>query len=546
MSRFVLGGAILLVGVAFLLAALALKFIYYETLTITAVLALAGLAALAAAGVMLRGELAGMVRRRRIEIALHASGVIGIVFLLAWLAANSPLRYDLTEAGLHSLSEKSVAVLERLSKPVRVVFFHNHLMAETVERYRLIAAQTDRVEVEFHDPTLNPAAARLLNVRFSGTAVMTSEDRRIDINSALEADIINGILRVSQGATRKACFLTGHGEADPFSKEQHDHVEAEATGGADHIHGTGVQYVLHETHGLAKAANGLEELNYTVASVSIVRDGGEALADCAVLIVPGPRARLLDSEVAVLRGFLAGGGNALFMIDPFVDTGLEPVLRDYGVVPDRTMVIDPSHHFAADRSAPAVTRYNNHQVTRNLPLTFFPGALSLSPGDRIAGTAPTQVINSSVNSFGETSADRVERNDDEDKAGPLTLMVAINKRPVTDDEVAFVAALGGGGDRPAEDDPPMLAERDSRVIIVGDSDFATNSFFHVLGNGNLFLNAVNYLTAQENLIGIEPRTRELPKIEFTNRQMKGIFFLSVFLLPSILTLIGTAVWWRQR
>jgi ABC-type uncharacterized transport system involved in gliding motility auxiliary subunit len=82
--------------------------------------------------------------------------------------------------------------------------------------------------------------------------------------------------------------------------------------------------------------------------------------------------------------------------------------------------------------------------------------------------------------------------------------------------------------------------------VVGDSDFATNSFFHILGNGTLFLNTVNYLAAQENLIGLEPRTYDLPRVNLTNRQIKGTFFLSVVLIPALLAVVGTAVWWRQR
>jgi ABC-type uncharacterized transport system involved in gliding motility auxiliary subunit len=86
----------------------------------------------------------------------------------------------------------------------------------------------------------------------------------------------------------------------------------------------------------------------------------------------------------------------------------------------------------------------------------------------------------------------------------------------------------------------------SRVAIIGDSDFATNSFFHIMGNGKLFLNTVNYLASQENLIGIEPRTYDLPRVNLTNRQMKGAFFLSIVLIPALMALIGIAVWWRQR
>jgi ABC-type uncharacterized transport system involved in gliding motility auxiliary subunit len=86
----------------------------------------------------------------------------------------------------------------------------------------------------------------------------------------------------------------------------------------------------------------------------------------------------------------------------------------------------------------------------------------------------------------------------------------------------------------------------SRLAVAGDSDFATNSFFHIMGNGALFLNAVNYLAAQENLIGLQPRTAELPRINLTNRQMKATFVLSVLLVPALLALIGTVVWWRQH
>jgi hypothetical protein len=67
-----------------------------------------------------------------------------------------------------------------------------------------------------------------------------------------------------------------------------------------------------------------------------------------------------------------------------------------------------------------------------------------------------------------------------------------------------------------------------------------------MGNGALFLNVVNFLAAQENLIGIPPRTADLPRINLTNRQMKATFFVSVLLVPALLAAVGTAVWWKQH
>jgi ABC-type uncharacterized transport system involved in gliding motility auxiliary subunit len=57
---------------------------------------------------------------------------------------------------------------------------------------------------------------------------------------------------------------------------------------------------------------------------------------------------------------------------------------------------------------------------------------------------------------------------------------------------------------------------------------------------------VNYLAAQEDLIGITPRGADLPRVNLTNRQMKATFVLAVVLVPALLAVVGTAVWWRQH
>jgi ABC-type uncharacterized transport system involved in gliding motility auxiliary subunit len=83
-------------------------------------------------------------------------------------------------------------------------------------------------------------------------------------------------------------------------------------------------------------------------------------------------------------------------------------------------------------------------------------------------------------------------------------------------------------------------------VVGGDSDFATNSYYHILGNGALFLNTVNYLAARENLIGLEARTYDLPYVSMTNTQMKGTFIMSLILVPMLMAALGVAVWWRRR
>ena len=542
MDRSFRSGLILLAGIALLGAAVAIHAILLETILWTVVLAGVGTLLVAGGAWALRTELGAVVGGRRGEVALYTLGVIGVLLALAYLSVLFPVRFDLTRAKLYSLSPSTVTMLRRLDKPVHIVFFHDPMMRETVELYELVARQSPRITVEFYDPMLNPAQARLFGVQFAGTAVLESEGRTLQVSSDSETDIANGILRVSRGAKQRASFLDGHGEPDPFSMESHDHLE----GAPGHTHGLGAQYVLHERHGMAKARHSLEAMNYDVEKVLLVR-GGDALSRCSLLVVAGPKAALLPPEVAAVRAYLAAGGNAFFMLDSFVRTGLEPVVREYGVVLDDTIVIDEASHFWADVSSPAVTSYNHHLVTVDLPLTFFPGVRSLSPTPgRVPGTTVVPILNSSTNSWAQTRPDRVEFRKGRDVAGPNTLMVMATRRPVASGDAAAIR-FGPRGARAAV--PPAVALRvtgRSRIAVVGDSDFATNSFFHIMGNGRLFLNTVNYLAAEENLIGIAPRTYDLPRINLTNRQMKGTFFLSVILVPALLAVVGTAVWWRQR
>src|SRR5262245_11969585 len=510
-------GLTLLLGVALLAAALAVHLILLETAISTLLLAAAGVVLTAIGLIRLRTELAALLRRRRAEIALATLGIVGVLVAVAYFSVRYPFRFDLTSAGLYSLSEPTVTMLKRLDKPVHIVFFHDPMMRETVELYQLMARQTKRVTVEFYDPMINPAQARMLGVNFAGTAVLESEGRRLQVNGSSETDIANGILRVSQGATQLVCFLDGHGEPDPFSLESHDHME----GAAGHTHGLGAKYVMHERHGMAKARHALETVNYKVEKV-LLAQRTTTLSACAVLVVGGPKIPLLPTEIEAVRAYLANGGHAFFMLDPFVRTGLEPLVREYGVVVDDDIVIDEASHFWADVSAPAVSDYNRHQITRDLPLTFFPGARSLSPTpQRVPGTSVVPLVNSSRNSWGQTSQDRVEFVKGRDVPGPQTLMVVALRRE--------------------NEQHPR-----SRIAVAGDSDFATNSFFHIMGNGTLFVNTVNYLAAQENLIGLQPRTADLPRVQLTNRQMKGTFFLSVLLVPAMLAVVGTAVWWKQH
>ena len=82
--------------------------------------------------------------------------------------------------------------------------------------------------------------------------------------------------------------------------------------------------------------------------------------------------------------------------------------------------------------------------------------------------------------------------------------------------------------------------------MVGDSDFAGNNALGVQGNQDFFLNAVNWLAQQENLIAIRPRDAQDRRISLTADDLSRIFLLSMFVIPGMVFAAGVYSWWRRR
>lgn len=536
-------GLILIGGIALLIAAAIANSLSVHSQIIPTILLLAGGAMTLYALVALRADLRELLRHNRGEQLLTTTGMIGLLVGLIWISALYPARLDMTEEKHFSLAPQTIAMLKTIDKPVNIIFFHDRGMRETVELYEQFAARNPRISVSFYDPIMNPAQAKLHGVQFAGTALFESEGRKLTVNGPTETEIANGILRVTQSKQQKACFLDGHGEPDPFSFESHDHMEDDA----GHAHGVETKIVQHEQHGMAKARMGLEAMNYVVEKISLIQSKA-SLADCAVLIVAGAQSPLMQGEVRAIDKFLEDGGNAFFLLEPFVTTGLESVLTKFGIVAEPTMVIDEASHFWADPSSPAVTEYNRHEVTARLPLSFFPGVRPLTP-TAIAppGVSVRPLVNTSKKSFANPNKSRIQFSSGQTVVGSQTIMVSANFNPNTVESAEILLRqLRGEKDIPAEDKVLKTTRKSARIVVAGDADFATNSFYHILGNGTLFLNAVNYLSARENLIGLEPRTHDLPYVSMTNTQMKATFILSIILVPLLMAAIGVAVWWRRR
>ena len=84
------------------------------------------------------------------------------------------------------------------------------------------------------------------------------------------------------------------------------------------------------------------------------------------------------------------------------------------------------------------------------------------------------------------------------------------------------------------------------LVAIGDSDFVANRWLQA-GNPDLFMNTVNWLAEDEELISIRPKDQEQATIQrLSGRQMWFVTISTIFAIPLILLIIGGVVWWKRR
>lgn len=84
------------------------------------------------------------------------------------------------------------------------------------------------------------------------------------------------------------------------------------------------------------------------------------------------------------------------------------------------------------------------------------------------------------------------------------------------------------------------------MVVFGDSDFVANQWLGIQGNRDFFLNTVNWLAQQENMIAIRPKDPEDRRVTLTRDQQTRIAYLTLLIIPGLILLAGVQTWWRRR
>jgi len=513
------------VGTALVFAAVAVRLMRPEWDQYATWSAWAGLVLVAAYTLGQWREVVEYFRHRQARYgAIATAGVIvalAIVVAVNYLGVRQNTRWDLTASRQNSLSDQTVRILESLDAPVTFTVFDRQTeMDRFRNRLSEYAYHSDQVAVEYIDPDTRPIVAREFDIQAYGTVVVDYMGRRERATTDAEQELTNALIKAMSSTERRVYLLQGHGEKSP------DDVERD---------------------GYSAVSESLRRDNYIVEPL-VLAQMNDVPDDATVVLIAGPTTDVLPGEADALRRYLDRAGKLMVLLDPPVGPqamplpNLESIVREWGIDPGSNVVVDVSGATNEPSIAVAAT-YPAHAITDNFAtLTIYPLARAVEPIQGGAdGRLAQAIVETSPQSWAEvdlaslTSDAGVTMDDASgDRAGPIPLGAAVS---------APVEPLADGQDDAAQSDAPTP---ETRMVVFGDSDFASNAYGGVPGNLNLFANAVSWLAQQENLIAIRPTEPEDRRVTMTAREQTLAMVVSVFFLPAAVFGAGIFVWWRRR
>jgi len=439
------------------------------------------------------------------NFALYTLIVLAILALANWFVGHHDHSWDLTTNKKYSLAPQTVKMLKDLNQDVTIyVFDREHSFGQRRDLLNMFSSASRRLNVRYVDVDRQPSLAKQYGVRSYGTVVVAAGDRHFEAQSDTEEGISNALIRLFKGQ-RTACFLAGHGERDLENSER---------------------------VGYSRVKQELEQESYLTKSVTLLQKM-EIPSDCSMVIVAGPKNDYLPQEVDTIRKYVTGGGRAMFMLDPGVDLPeLSKLLADWNVTVRNDLVIDENpvaQLFGTEPTMPLILKYGSSPIVQPIAreASLFPFTRSFEVGKGYkAGVTTDSVCETSDASFGVADFNpkmhQVSYRAGKDFKGPLT--------------VAVSGTLSGEGEKKAE----------GRFIALGTSFLPANAFLGFQANRDLYMNMVNWLSADVDLISVRPKPPEQQHLMMNAAQMSRLLWLGVIGVPLLIVLAGTMVWWERR
>lgn len=445
-------------------------------------------------------------RQLTVQNSLFYILLIAAIVLLAQLSLKLDTSSDWTANSRHTLSSTTTDFLGQLDKPITIQAFisptgeYRTALETLLTRYQ---SHSDLLTVNYINPEFSPNLVREFNIQQQAEMVVSQGEQQVHVYDMSEQSLTNALISVSRQKEQWLVFIEGHGERSPLSQENFN---------------------------LSIWGNQLKQKGFKFQGLNLV-EHSQIPSNAAAVVIASPERPWLDGEIAIIKDYIAQGGNVLLLADPNTHKYLSALAEQLDIEFIDGTVLDPNAELLgiSDPRFTLVNNYPNHPVSEAIKgVTLFPQAVAIELADKESDWQSISLLQTQDNTWSKSGL--INEKPDQtfhfdqgvDTPGPLSLgylLTRINRD---------------------EDD------KQQRVAVIGDSDFVSNSYIGNASNLELAIAIANWITGDDELIHIPVKTTIDTQLNLSQTQSLVIAFGFLIILPAILAILAFIIWRKRR
>jgi ABC-type uncharacterized transport system involved in gliding motility auxiliary subunit len=452
---------------------------------------------------------------------------------------------DLSQSQFYTLSQKTIDVLKKLDSPVNIYTFLDERNAGQADEVSNLLKEYQHIggknlTVEKIDPAYDIARATELQkqLHFDGNdhlVIFTYKDRAprfvkeddlFEINPMSgdvgafkgEQQLTAAIVGLVEGKSSKVYFTEGHGE----------HSIQDPTG----------------AQGYGAVAALLKNENVETANLNLATKG-EVPADADAVIIAGPSIAFGAIEADALDKYLANNGKLFVLLDPYVTSGLDDLLKKYGLKFEEDLVLyRATTSTGSQLTLPLAAIYqggfSSHPITTkfaqaNLQLLIYDArSISLLPAGGAPSAPKTQfLLQTDADAWGWIS-----------KGAPPVdpKQLTFNKATDIGGPIIIAAEYDGG----TTTDPVTKATVSAtRIVAIGAAKFLENDTAETVA-ANFFTNSIDWLVKKDAVLDISPKKPQEYGVSLNPISYRTVVWSAAFFIPGAALALGIFTWFSRR
>lgn len=464
--------------------------------------------------------------------------IILIIIGLNLLVQFIPLQFDLTSNKIHTLSKETKKIVRGSEDIVTIkAFVSENLpgqlvtvresLKNTLEQYDRVGG--NKVKVNWVDPTKNEEAK--------------TEAQSLGIQPLRFSSVEQDQFQVTQAYFGLAVLYAGEKEVIPALQEINN-LEYRITSTIkrlqqDELPQIGFSNGNKERTDLQRLKQAMQ-INYQTSTVNLADEEleNETLQKLDGLIVAGPEQEFEELEKQRLDQLINNQKGVIMLLDQVkvnqtmqaqpISLNLNDLLNHYGFDLKNQLVLDQSASIA------------NFQINQQPQIVSYPLWVKTLPDNRNTTAPPTSALKSAV--FPWVSPLELSKD-------ATALWKSSSKSLVLEEfnDLSPIQKWDFSGDLKQSVLAAVQTKNQVKLAVIGDSDFISDNFVQNFpANGQFFMNLIDYLASDADLISIRSKQTFSRPLDQTTDQQKQIYRWGAVAFGSVVALVISLIIYYLR